>query len=94
MAANSGANRVPKQWQLTSTETLNSFKSWKDNFLYSLAFDPKFNNFLADGEAWGKESSTSPFRGFTDDEGKNGIRKKEKLCNLNLRDDNLSQPNT
>ena len=32
------AARAPKQWQLTRSETLNSFTNWKENLVYTLSF--------------------------------------------------------
>ena len=60
-------NRAPKQWQLTTNETLNSFKNWKENLCYTLSLDKSFTPFLKDGVTWQKHSTASPTRGFTDD---------------------------
>lgn len=61
------ANRAPKQWTLSKTETLNSFTNWKENLVYILSLDKNFSPYLADGFTWLKKSATNPNRGFTDD---------------------------
>ena len=79
-------NRAPKQWDLTSNETLNSFKNWKENLVYTLSLDKSFAPFLKDGVTWGKQSSVNPTRGFTDDAADAADRKtkEEKCASLNL----------
>lgn len=64
MAAKS---RAPKQWSLTTDETITSYESWRQNLLYILSSDSDFGPFLTDGFEWGKKTSTSPNRGFRDD---------------------------
>ena len=59
-------NRAPKQWCLTESETLNSFKNWKENLCYTLSLDPAFKPFLADDVTWRKSTDPAPSRGFTD----------------------------
>ena len=79
------SNKAPKQKELTSHETLNSFKNWKANLLYTLALDKAFTPFLKDGCTWRKLSSVNPARGFTDDpDGPNKQTKEEKCATLNL----------
>jgi hypothetical protein len=53
MAANT---RAPKQWQLTKTETVSSFESWRQNLLYILTLDRNFELFLKPGTTWTKEA--------------------------------------
>ena len=79
-------NRAPKQWDLTSNETLNSFKNWKENLVYTLSLDKSFAPFLKDGVTWGKQSSVNATRGFTDDAADATDRKtkEEKCATLNL----------
>ena len=80
-------NRAPKQWQLTQNETLNSFRNWKENLVYSLSLDSSFKPYLKDNVTWGKLTSTSPHRGFTDDPATvtvNNQKKEEKVATLNL----------
>ena len=60
-------NRAPKQWQLTTNETLNSFKNWKENLVYTLSLDKSFAPFLHDNVTWLKHSTVTPNRGFADD---------------------------
>ena len=83
MASN---NRAPKQWTLTSEETLNSFTNWKENLLYTLSLDKSFAPFLKDGVTWKEESDDSPHRGFEDDATgtTNGQTKEEKYNTLHL----------
>ena len=83
MASN---NRAPKQWVLTSNETLNSFKNWKANLVYTLNLDPSFKPFLKDGVTWEMQTSLNPSRGFVDDgdDVRNGLKKEEKVAALNL----------
>ncbi len=78
--------RAPKQEQLTKTETIISFNSWKENFIYVLNFDDAFKPFLRNGVTWGKKTSASPVRGFTDDpaEPAGGLSKEQKCANLDL----------
>jgi len=52
----SAAPRIPKQWQLTKTETINSFESWRANLIYSLSLDRNFAPFLVNGVTWQKAS--------------------------------------
>ena len=80
------SNRAPKQWQLTPNETLNSFKNWKENLVYTLSLDTSFKPYLKDGVTWQKLTSTSPSRGFTDDGSgvTNAQTKDEKVATLNL----------
>lgn len=61
------ANRAPKQWCLTKSETINSFESWRQNLLYILTLDKNFAKFTAPGVTWLKQSKDNPERGFTDD---------------------------
>ena len=64
MASN---NRAPKQWPLTTSETLNTFKNWKENMLYTFSLDTSFKPYLKPNVTWGQLTSASPNRGFTDD---------------------------
>ena len=61
------ANRAPKQWCLTKSETVNSFENWKQNLLYTLSLDPNFAPYLVEGLQWGTKSKTAPLHGLTDD---------------------------
>lgn len=60
------ASRAPKQWQLTKTETINTFENWRQNLIYILSLDSNFVPFL--NETWLKKSTTNPLRGLEDDE--------------------------
>ena len=61
------SHRVPKQWLLSSNETITSIEAWENNFKYILSLDPNFADFLTNGLSWGKKTNTSPLRGFTND---------------------------
>ena len=58
-------HRAPKQWQLTRSETINSFENWKQNLTYTLKLDLAFANFFVEGTRWRKRSKKVPHRGFT-----------------------------
>ena len=38
--------RAPKQWQLTKTETINSFENWRQNLVYIPSLDNNFAAFI------------------------------------------------
>ncbi len=59
--------RAPKQWQLTTNETITSFENWKQNLVYILSLDHNFALFLEDGYMWQKKSATNPNRGLQSD---------------------------
>jgi hypothetical protein len=59
--------RAPKQWALSTNETVNSFENWKQNLLYTLSLDPNFAPFLVSDFQWAKLTKTNPNRSFTDD---------------------------
>lgn len=58
---------APKQWSLTKDETLSSFESWRNNFLYILNRETNFAPFLLKDATWEKQSRGSPLRGLTND---------------------------
>ncbi len=60
-------HRAPKQWSLTTTETINSFENWRQNLYYTLSLDPQFAPFLVDGVTWAKKTRLAPRRGFNND---------------------------
>jgi hypothetical protein len=61
------AVRAPKQWSLTTTETITSIEAWENNLKYILSLDHNFASFLTAGATWLKKTNASPLRGFTDD---------------------------
>ena len=63
----SSSTRAPKQWQLTRSETINSFNNWKENLTYTLSLDTNFSPYTKDDSTWGKKTAASPVRGFVDD---------------------------
>ncbi len=60
-------NKAPKLRELTSEETIGSFENWRQKIMYALTLDDNFKIFLGGGFTWGKQTSTNPLRGFTDD---------------------------
>ena len=81
------SNRAPKQWQLTTSETLNSFKNWKENLCYTLSLDPAFKPFLSENVTWKKSTDPAPCRGFTDTAATGttaAVTKEAKCSTLNL----------
>ena len=59
------AARAPKQWSLSTEETLNSFNAWKDNLLYILSLNDDFAPYLANNAAWQTDATAN--RGYADD---------------------------
>ena len=58
-------HRAPKQWCLTTRETITSFENWKQNLVYTLSLDVSFSTLIE--STWLVTSKTSPNRGYTDD---------------------------
>ena len=81
-------NRAPKQWKLSTVETLNSFTNWKENLCYVSSLDTAFAPYLRAGVTWRTLSAATPTRGFTDDAaGTDGAvrrTKEDKCTTLNL----------
>ena len=73
------AARAPKQWPLSKQETITSFENWRQNILYVLSLDPKFEPYLEDNASWLKKSPATPNRGFTDDTARTNIPKQDRL---------------
>jgi hypothetical protein len=61
------AGRAPKQWKLTTHETITTFESWRQNLLYILSLDNNFSPFIAPNFTWQKLTSTNQLRGLVDD---------------------------
>jgi predicted transposase YbfD/YdcC len=61
------AFRAPKQWSLTTTETITSIEAWENNLKYILSLDHNFASFLTADATWLKKTNASPLRGFTND---------------------------
>ena len=59
------ATRAPKQWSLTTTETLTTYTNWKENLVYTLSLDFNFAPLLVDGYTWADGDVAD--RGFVDD---------------------------
>lgn len=77
-------HRAPKQWCLTTRETISSFENWKQNLIYTLSLDQAFSTYLTSN--WLVTSKANPNRGYVDDvapipEGqrKSAIQKKTTL---------------
>ena len=56
-------SKAPKQWQLSTEETITSFNAWKGNLLYHLSLDSNFSPFLEPDFVWTKGGN----RGLTAD---------------------------
>ena len=61
----SAAQRAPKLWLLTDSETINSFETWRQNLLLILSLDDEFIPFLS--TSWSKKTTQSPTHGLTSD---------------------------
>jgi len=61
------SQRAPKQWSLTSNETITSLEPWENNLKYILSLDSNFADFLTNGTLWGKKTNASPLRSFSND---------------------------
>jgi hypothetical protein len=59
--------RAPKQWSLTTNETISSIEARENNLKYILSLDPNFACFLTDGATWLTKTNAAPLGGFTDD---------------------------
>ena len=59
------SHRVPKQWSLSSNETITSIDAWENSLKYILSLNPNFADFLTDGSLWGKKKNATPLRGFS-----------------------------
>ena len=62
------AIHAPKQLTLTENETITSLEAWRQNLQFTLSLDATFASFLVEDSTWLKKTSTSPLRGFTDDQ--------------------------
>ena len=58
--------RDPKQWELTTNETVSSVENWKQNRLYILSLDTKFAPFPEPGFEWKKYTTHPTYRGLAD----------------------------
>jgi len=57
--------RAPKQWSLTTSESLTSFTNWRENLIYTLSLDTNFAPFLAENFTWA--DADTEHRGLADD---------------------------
>ena len=57
--------KAPKQWQLSTNETITSFEAWRHNLTYILTLDRNFAPFIS--SKWEKRTRANPLRGFVDD---------------------------
>jgi hypothetical protein len=55
------AVRAPKQWSLTTTETITSIEAWENNLKYILSLDHNFASFLTAFVAKGNKCLSSPW---------------------------------
>ena len=52
-----------KQWSLSKNKSINSFKNWRQNPVYTLSLNSNFALFLAGEHHLGKEETESKFPG-------------------------------
>ena len=60
----------PKQWSLSSNETITSIEAWENNLNYILSLDSNFADSVLTDEsscARCKRTNTTPLRGFSND---------------------------
>ena len=57
--------QAPKQWKLSTEETLTSFTNWKENLVYILSLNADFSEFIANDFVWGDGDVAN--RGLRDD---------------------------
>ena len=57
--------QAPKQWKLSTDETLTSFTNWKENLVYTLSLNTNFAPFVALDFVWGDGNVAN--RGLLDD---------------------------
>jgi len=74
--------RSVKPWKLSEDETFSSYTSWQQNIVYCLNQDINCQPFLLNA-TWRIVSPDHPHRGLTDDAGDNGLKKEQKVMNLN-----------
>ena len=60
--------RAPKQWCLSTSETINSFENWKQNLIYTLTLDKNFSDFVAPDAKWNKYAKDDLNRGLAADD--------------------------
>lgn len=78
---------APKQYQLSSKESLASFKQWQRSLLFALKMQPDFKPYIAPNAKWNKWTAASPYYGLTDDpdpESKNHQTKEQKAATLDI----------
>ena len=71
-----------KPWKLSEDETFSSYTSWQQNITYCLNQDKNCQPFLLN-TSWTKISPDHPTRGLQDDATDGGLKKEQKLLNLN-----------
>ena len=74
--------RSVKPWKLSEDETFSSYTSWQQNITYCLNQDKNCQPFLLN-TTWTKISHNHPTRGLQDDAADGGLKKEQKLLNLN-----------
>ena len=72
------SSSAPKQWSLTSDETLSSFEAWKDNLLFRLEENNDHNEFLKADASWKKKSEDAD-RGITGENKDKRVRILERM---------------
>ena len=59
--------RTPKQRELTKSETLTTFESWRQTLVYAASQDAHFAPFLVPGAEWLKQTNAINNRGLQND---------------------------
>ena len=58
--------RAPKQWALKEGCSINEFETWRQNLLYVISMDTRFDKFME--TAWLAKSAAEPHHGLEDDD--------------------------
>ena len=58
---------APKLYPLNPKANFSQFEAWRQNILYHLEEDSKFESYISPGNTWKKVTAGNRFRGFTDD---------------------------
>ena len=83
------AFHAPKEWKLTTEESLSSYLTWQHNVLYNLSLDKDFASFIAPNSKW-EIKDTSETHGLLADAGDNGESAKSKSAKLELMLGNIA----
>ena len=77
--------RAPKQRELSESETLQTFESWRQNLIFQLKADQQFAPYFTAGTTWLRKTRGAPNRGYTNDADlENGKTAVQKVASLEL----------